>query len=79
MSSRLPIGGVCSTFRAATPCERYDTISLASTNARRKLDADEVITSSSPTVTLLSLLTSRGIGDLRLADFEAKVVKRLKR
>ena len=21
MSSRLPIGGVCSTFRAATPCE----------------------------------------------------------
>ena len=61
MSSRLPIGGVCSTFRAAAPCERYDTSFLASTNAQRKSNADEVITSSSLTVTLLSLLTSRGI------------------
>ena len=41
----------------------YGTILLATTDARQKLDADEVITSSSPTVTLLSLLTSRGIRD----------------
>ncbi len=41
----------------------YGTTFLATTLARQKLDADEVITWSSPTVTLLSLLTSMGIRD----------------
>ena len=39
----------------------YGTTFLATTLARQKLDANEVITWSSPTVTLLSLLTCSGI------------------
>ena len=39
----------------------YGTTSLATQDARQKLDADEVITSSSPTATLLSLLRNNGI------------------
>ena len=72
MSSRLPIGGVCSTFRADRSHDKkiLESAKLLSLLQRRKKrngskQADDhiilsnrpMITSSSPTVTLLSLLT----------------------